>query len=261
MFTNKQLYLASSSPRRQELVRMLGLPFEIRVSDADETTEPGLPPADIVATLALRKALTVLHGGLPEPGVILGADTIVVVDGKVLGKPQDEEDAFRMLTRLQGRTHEVYSGVALVDAEFKGSIAAEESGIGMAGGDGLAGDGFAGDGLASEESAQAAPGSGGRTRVGDLAQYRTLAASRDGQAEVLSGCSVSKVTFRPMSESEIRAYVATGEPMDKAGSYGVQGLGSIFIEKIEGDFYSVMGLPLNLLYPMLAAFGIRPFGI
>jgi len=235
MTTNRKLYLASSSPRRQELVRLLGLPHEVRVSAADETTAPGLAPADIVSSLALRKAFTVHRGGLPEPGVILGADTIVVADGRVLGKPKHDQEACDMLQMLQGRTHEVYSGVALVDSEWNCDSDSDAA---------------AAVGSASFRSAAQA--------VGELASYRQLAADESGQARVLSGYSVSRVTFRPMSAAEIRAYAATGEPKDKAGAYAVQGIGAVFVEKLEGDFFSVMGLPLCLLYPMLQQFGFQP---
>jgi septum formation protein len=223
MTTNRTLYLASTSPRRQELIRMLGLPYEIRASEADETTAPGLAPAEIVETLALRKALAVHRSRGTGPGVILGADTIVVIDGRVLGKPRDTADACSMLEALQARTHEVYSGVALVDAEAP------------------------------------LPNSGEAAFGGSTARYCKWSEPSSGEPTGLIGHTVTKVTFRPMSDEEIRAYVATGEPLDKAGSYGVQGLGACFVEKIEGDFYSVMGLPLNLLYQMLGKFGMSPF--
>lgn len=193
------IILASSSPRRQELLRELGLSFDIRASGADETVEPGMAPAAIVESLAVRKAAHVrdeLREEGRREGLVIGSDTIVVLDGQVLGKPEDAADACRMLTMLQGRTHQVYTGVAVLD-------------------------------LASERR---------------MAEH-----------------SVSRVTFRTMSDEEIRAYVKTGEPLDKAGSYGVQSVGAVFIEKIEGDFYSIMGLPLNLLYQMLLSCGISPF--
>ncbi|WNQ12969.1 Maf family protein [Paenibacillus aurantius] len=224
------LILASSSPRRQELIRTLGLPYVIRVSDADETVEPGLSPAQIVETLALRKAETVHELIRKERdlqgGVIIGSDTVVVLDGEVLGKPRDREDAFMTLTRLQGSTHEVFSGVACLAA---------------------------GEPEQAQESAAAA------RSVGPSMSYRLRHGAETEKPSAAVGHSVSKVTFRPMSPDEIRAYIATGEPMDKAGSYGVQGLGSLFVERIDGDFYSVMGLPMNLLYSMLLEFGISPF--
>lgn len=198
----KTIILASSSPRRQELIRSLGLPVEMMSSDADESTEPGLSPSQVVEELSVRKAEAVRQKmkDRQTSGVIIGSDTIVALSGnEILGKPKDEADAFRMLKAIQGRQHEVYSGVACIDAQS------------------------------------------------------------GNQPAKIVGHTVSKVTFRPMSDEEIRAYVKTGEPLDKAGSYGVQGLGAVFIEKIEGDFYSIMGLPLNLLYQMLLKFGISPF--
>ncbi len=215
---------------------MLGLPYEIRFSDADETTEPGLAPAAIVESLALRKALTVHAAAQTGPGAILGADTIVVVDGKVLGKPKDDDEACAMLASLQGRTHEVYSGVALVEAGWDGA-----------------------DGLDRAEVRVRLAEPPDET-VGPFAGFRRLAADADspGKPLMLSGHSVSRVTFRPMSGEEIRAYAATGEPRDKAGAYAVQGIGAIFVERLEGDFFSVMGLPLSLLYPMLRRFGFHP---
>jgi septum formation protein len=115
----KSLILASSSPRRQELIRSLGIPYEIRVSDADETVEDGVSPSEIVEILSLRKANTVfgqMRSQEQQHGVIIGSDTIVVFQGQVLGKPADETDSFRMLSMLQGNTHQVYSGVACIDA-------------------------------------------------------------------------------------------------------------------------------------------------
>ena len=140
---------------------------------------------------------------------ILSADTIVVLDGSILGKPKDEQDAMRMLKLLQGKTHQVYTGICLLQA---------------------------GRGIAEAKKASGV-------------KYQSILL--DNQATAMVGHTVSHVTFRQMSDDEIRAYIHTGIPMDKAGSYGVQGLGAIFIDKIDGDFYSIMGLPLALLYTML----------
>ncbi|MBD0381685.1 Maf family protein [Paenibacillus sedimenti] len=229
--SHQTLILASSSPRRQELIQTLGLPYIIRVSDADETVEEKITPAELVELLSLRKATTVREM-LPESekqGIIIGSDTVVVYQGEVLGKPIDEEDSFRMLKALQGNTHEVYSGVACVNTDTGRSIVSHK-------------------------------GDNDNTMyLGDACQYRILSESASDKPGVIVGHSVSKVTFRPMSDEEIWGYITTGEPKDKAGAYGVQGLGSLFIEKIEGDFYSVMGLPMNLLYQMLLRFGISPF--
>ncbi|NGQ94312.1 septum formation inhibitor Maf [Brevibacillus sp. SYP-B805] len=192
MQTPLPIILASSSPRRRELLQAIGMPFTVMTSDVDEETSPGLSPAEIVESLALRKARAV--AGKEKEGLVLGADTIVVLDGRVLGKPKDEEDAFRTLQALQGREHTVYSGVALVDAAT-------------------------------------------------------------GREEV-AHCS-TLVRIRPLAEREIRAYIATGEPMDKAGSYAIQGLGATIVEGIEGDYFTVVGLPLHLTAALLSRFGVH----
>ena len=199
------IILASASPRRQELVRMLGMPVVIRPSDADERTPADWPPERVVEELSQRKAKAVWEQAREsaEHAVVVGSDTLVTIDGRILGKPRDEEDAAEMLRLLSGRTHEVYTGLCCI-----------------------------GHGLS--EPAGGAP-------------------------EILVSHTVSKVTFRPMSEEEIRAYIRTGEPMDKAGSYGIQGIGAVFIDRIEGDFFSIMGLPVSLLYQMLLRFGASPF--
>jgi septum formation protein len=201
------LILASGSPRRQELIRLLGLPVEVVPSNVDEDTPADWTPEQIVLGLSRRKALSVkeqIAGQALGSSIIVGSDTIVVLENEVMGKPAGTEDAIRMLRRLAGRTHEVYTGVTCVRIED------------------------------------------GNTMISD-------------QPEVIVGHSVSKVTFTQMSDDEIMAYIKTGEPFDKAGSYGVQGFGAVFIEKIEGDFYSIMGLPLNLLYQMLLKLGVRIF--
>lgn len=192
MKQEKMLILASSSPRRKELLQTLGLSFSIQSSDVDETTNPGMQPQEIVEELALRKARKIASG-LTE-GVVLGSDTIVVLDGEILGKPVDDEDAYRMLHALQGCEHTVYSGIALIDAE-------------------------------------------------------------SGQSEVTH--SRTQVRIRPLAPDEIRAYIATREPMDKAGSYAIQGIGATLVEGIEGDYFTVVGLPLRLTASMLSRFGIQ----
>ncbi|MDF2937147.1 MAG: hypothetical protein K0Q90_2520 [Paenibacillaceae bacterium] len=200
------LVLASSSPRRQELIGLMKLPVIVRASNADESVPEEWEPARIVEELSLRKAKATADSiaeegftqtSAPDSWINVGSDTIVVVDGKVLGKPADQEDAFQMLSSLQGRQHEVYTGVACLPG---GSLGDEPPTVSH---------------------------------------------------------TVSRVTFSPMSEGEIWGYVRTGEPMDKAGAYGVQGMGALYIEKIEGDFFSVMGLPVNKLYQMLQQVGLR----
>jgi len=226
-----ELILASSSPRRQELVALLGLPYRVLPSGASEETPADWTPDRIVEELSLRKANAVREEHSFAPGdspIIVGSDTIVVLDGAAMGKPSDEQDARRMLGLLSGRTHEVYTGVACVSA--------------------------------SREPADAAGGDESIRRLGETGRYRILSASPEVKTATVVGHSVSKVTFRPMSEEEIRGYARTGEPSDKAGAYGIQGIGSVFVEKIEGDFYAIMGLPLNLLYRMLSEFGASPFG-
>jgi septum formation protein len=188
------LILASSSPRRRELLQGLGLDFTVVTSDVDETTDSHLAPAEVVEQLALRKAGAVAKK--VEKGIVLGSDTIVVLDGQILGKPSDESDAFRMLSALQGREHTVYSGVALIDAA-------------------------------------------------------------SGRSEVAH--NATRVMIRPMTEQEINAYIATGEPMDKAGSYAIQGIGATMVEGIVGDYFTVVGLPLHLTAKLLARFGVSLF--
>lgn len=192
--TTIPIILASSSPRRRELLQALGLPFQVQTSDVDETTDPDRTPEEIVTELALRKAREI--AGKTAAGIVIGADTIVVLDQAVLGKPRDEADAFRMLAQLQGREHTVFSGVAVIDA------------------------------------------ASGREEVA----WRS-----------------TRVRIRPMTEAEIRAYIATGEPMDKAGSYAIQGFGATLVEGIVGDYFTVVGLPLNTTAELLSRFDIRIF--
>lgn len=176
--------LASQSPRRQELLRQMGLEFTVHPADIDETMPPELSPKEAVAQLSRRKAEAVACECAPEDCVI-AADTIVVC-GEILGKPQDEADAVRMLNMLSGRTHQVMTAVTVHC------------------------------------------GSRVDTQV-----------------------SVTDVTFRALEPGEAERYTATGEPMDKAGAYGIQGGGALFIERIEGDYYGVMGLPICMLHTML----------
>jgi septum formation protein len=183
--------LASSSPRRRELLEGLGLAFIIHPSEADEDVPVGTKPAALVEMLSLRKAQAVAQ--YYEQGLVIGSDTIVVLEDRILGKPVDEEDAFSMLSQIQGRTHTVYSGVAIVDAK-------------------------SGEALVEHQSTQ--------------------------------------VTMRSLSEWEIRKYIKTGEPMDKAGSYAIQGLGATLVEGIEGDYFTVVGFPVGLFARMLRKFGI-----
>ncbi|WJQ83443.1 Maf family protein [Brevibacillus brevis] len=188
---NVPLILASSSPRRRELLQTLGLSFTVITSDVDETTAEHLSASEVVEELSLRKAKEVASR-LTE-GVVLGSDTVVVLDDQILGKPIDEMDAYRMLSMLQGQEHTVYSGVALIDVET-------------------------------------------------------------GRAEVSH--SLTHVRIRALTEQEIKSYIATGEPMDKAGSYAIQGIGATIVEGINGDYFTVVGLPLGLTSTLLTRFGM-----
>ncbi|MDO3676133.1 Maf family protein [Paenibacillus ehimensis] len=193
--TTKTLILASSSPRRQELIRFLQLPFVVQASDADETTDAGLTPSQIVEELSRRKALAVLarlkaDDSAPEDGVVIGSDTIVVWQGEVLGKPQDAEDAFRMLRALQGTEHEVYSGLACIE------LTADSAPNGEA--------------ASTEASVTRLPG----------AVYAKSADRLTGSCRMTVGHSVTKVGMKPLTDEQIRNYIRTGEPMDKAGAYG-----------------------------------------
>ena len=187
------LILASQSPRRRELLGMTGLDFIVRVADIDETMDPKGSAFVEVARVSRRKALAVPR----EPGdVVIAADTIVVCDGRVLGKPKDEEDAFEMLSMLSGRFHEVMTGITVL---------------------------------------------------------------RD--RESITHTETTRVHFRRLLPDEIRAYIATGEPMDKAGAYGIQGGAAFFIDEIMGDYYNVMGLPLCCLGTILRELKLPVWGV
>jgi len=181
---DKQLVLASASPRRRKLLEQIGMTFTVDPSSVEETFEPGESPERIVERLSRLKAEEV--AARHDAGIVVGADTLVVLEGTVLGKPSDTDDAVRMLGLLSGRTHEVYTGFCLIDRP------------------------------------------GGR-RITDH--------------------EVTHVTFRELSGEEIRAYARGGSPMDKAGAYGIQDdFGAIFVERIEGCFYNVVGFPLTRFY-------------
>ena len=194
------LVLASASPRRQELLRNAGISFAVQPADVDETPLAGEGARDCAERLAREKALKVSQAR-PED-VVLGADTIVVVDGTILGKPANGEDAARMLRMLSGREHRVITGVCLVRPKFRGqgSVFREQE-------------------------------------------------SLSGDVTISSETTV--VTMSTISDQEIVDYVATGEPMDKAGAYAIQGIASRWIPRIEGDYSNVVGLPVALVYRML----------
>ena len=185
------LILASKSPRRRELLAQMGLTdFEIHPALGEELAQPDLTPPELVQALALHKAQEVAQAFAQSDDVVIGADTIVVLDGQVLGKPHDEAHALAMLTALSGREHHVYTGVAVL---------------------------------------------------------------QDGRA--LVQVEDTAVWFRNASEGELRRYIATGEPMDKAGAYGIQGRGGLLVSRIQGDYTNVVGLPICRLGRMLAQVG------
>lgn len=185
------IILASQSPRRRELLVQMGLTdFLIRPAQGEEKADPALPPAELVEELSRHKAMEIAAAASPGD-VIVAADTVVAVDGQILGKPRDTRDAARMLEALSGREHTVYTGVTV--------------------------------------------GRGG---------------------EFLTRHQATAVRFRRLTGAEISSYVATGEPMDKAGAYGIQGVGALLVEGITGDYCNVVGLPVCLLGRMLARFGV-----
>lgn len=190
----KKIILGSGSPRRKELLSQIGVPFEVRVSEKEEIYTQTIPK-EIVKELALMKAENVASEIPAKSTIVIGADTVVVHQDQILGKPKDEQDAFRMIQSLQGDVHQVYTGVAILD--FDGN----------------------------------------------------------GEKTVISHAVETRVSVNPMSKEEIWKYVQSKEPMDKAGAYGIQGKFSAFIEKIEGDYFNVVGLPVSYVYQILKQLG------
>jgi septum formation protein len=204
------LVLASASPRRQELLRSAGISFVVQPADVDETPLNGESARDCAERLAREKALCVWRSRPQD--LVLGADTVVVVEGEMLGKPVDSDDAARMLRMLSGREHRVITGVCVVQ-------------------------------LAA----------GGR-RSGASDQWTVIpGTAREFHEKVRTASESTLVSMSELSEEEIREYVATGEPIDKAGGYAIQGLASRWIPRIEGDYSNVVGLPIALVYRMLRA--------
>jgi septum formation protein len=181
--------LASNSPRRRELLNMLALDFQVVPSEIEESIPAGEPPELATTDIAMEKALDAAKR-VPQGSIVIGADTLVYLDGSPLGKPRDDREAARMLRLLSGRTHRVYTGVAVIDGDRR------------------------------------------------LAEYER-----------------TDVTFREIDDDEIESYIKTGEPLDKAGAYGIQGWGSLFVERIRGDYYNVVGLPVFRLGMMLRYLG------
>lgn len=186
------LILASSSPRRAELLRAAGINFTVRAADIDETIRPNELPRDYVVRLSREKARAVAR----DNELTLGADTTVVINGEIAGKPVDAEDAERMLRALSGRWHEVLTGVTLARAD-----------------------------------------------------------------QILSAIASTRVKLAHLSDAEINWYVSTGEPMDKAGAYAIQGYASLFVERIEGSYSNVVGLPVQLAYQLARQMGVELSGV
>jgi septum formation protein len=185
-----RVILASQSPRRRELLALVGIDHEVMPADIDEDVRPGEQAVPYTERLAREKAMVV--AARHPDAYVIAADTTVVVDGDILGKPVDAADARAMIARLSGRSHTVCTGIAV---------------------------------------------------------------AHGGQAE--SAVEQVGVTFRPLTDAEIAAYVETGEPMDKAGAYGIQGWGATIVERVDGDYFSVMGLGLRRLVELFAKHGVR----
>lgn len=187
------IILASQSPRRRQLLEQMGFTdFIVRPAQGEELADPSLAPGTLVEALSRQKALEI-SSAAKEDDLIIAADTVVAVDGQVLGKPHSTQQAHQMLSALSGREHTVYTGVTVCRGD-----------------------------------------------------------------QILTQHEATAVRFRPLTAQEIDAYIATGEPMDKAGSYGIQGRGALLVEGISGDYFNVVGLPVCRLGRMLTQFGVDP---
>lgn len=189
-----QIVLASQSPRRSELLKQLGLDFVIKTSDVDESNSMGLKASELVQYLAFEKARVIAEdSSLNRETIVIGADTVVVREGSILGKPRDREDAFNMLKRLSGNWHEVMTGVAVID-------------------------------------------------INSFRYDKSIETTR--------------VKMKELKDETINAYIDSGEPLDKAGAYGIQGLGAVLIDRIEGCYFNVVGLPISKLCDTLRNYGV-----
>ena len=188
----KTIILASSSPRRKEILEKTGLPFIIDPSNSDEDMTQNLEPKDLAKALSLAKAKDVAKRH--KNAIVIGADSIITLNGKVLGKPHTEERAIEMLTELSGSIHSAITGYTIIDTD---------------------------------------------------------------SGKIVSDAVETKIYFRKLTQDEIKNYVATGKPLDKAGAYAIQGKGALFVEKIEGDYYNIMGLPLTAVVEKLKEFKLQ----
>ncbi len=225
-----KLVLASGSQRRRELLTMCGYDYEIIVSNADETIDEN-DPESFVRALSLRKAKEVfdrLSAAGRRDFAVIGSDTVVAFqkDGEtkpvIIGKPKDAEDAVRILSMLSGKTHRVFTGVSVI-ADIPDESAAAQCSI------------------RKKEEIQ-------------------TECSIQGKEEIQTECSITEVTFETLSPDEITDYVNSGDPLDKAGSYGIQGPFGMFVREIRGNYFTVIGMPIPVLYKMLKKIGILPHG-
>ena len=225
-----KLVLASGSQRRRELLTMCGYDYEIIVSNADETIDEN-DPESFVRALSFRKAKEVfdrLFAAGWRDFAVIGSDTVVAFqkDGEtkpvIIGKPKDAEDAVRILSMLSGKTHRVFTGVSVI-ADIPDENAAAQCSI------------------------------------REKAEIQTECSIRE-KAEIQTECSITEVTFETLSPDEITDYVNSGDPLDKAGSYGIQGPFGMFVREIRGNYFTVIGMPIPVLYKMLKKIGILPHG-
>ena len=187
----KKIILASASPRRKELLEKIGLKFDVEPSDYEEKISPGIEPHKLAKSLSLEKARLVAENY--ENALVIAADTFIVIEGEILGKPVTETEARRMLETINGRQHSVITGFTIMDT---------------------------------------------------------------GNSKAISRSVETKVYIRKLTSKEIDSYVESKEPLDKAGAYAIQGLGSVIVEKIEGDYFNVIGLPLSAVADSLKEFGV-----
>ena len=190
---NKKIILASASPRRKELLKSMGLEFEVIPSEVEENIENKSFSLELIENLAAEKAADIANK-IKFLSIIIGSDTVVVINNKILGKPKDKKDAFHMLKMLSGNTHQVISAIAVIDTET---------------------------------------------------------------GKILKDSVVSDVTFKQLSDEEINAYIETGEPMDKAGAYAIQGFAGMFVKSINGCYSNIVGISVFKLAEMLKEFGVE----